>query len=52
MLPKNGKNNCRQREFIIDVSQKAFFYQKFLYARGASLWGWAMIDINKPHLCI
>jgi len=25
MLPKNGKNNCRQREFIIDVSQLSHF---------------------------
>jgi hypothetical protein len=28
MLPKNGRNNCRQREFIVDVSQPPHFHAK------------------------
>jgi hypothetical protein len=27
MLPKKGKNNCRQGEFVIDVSQAALARQ-------------------------
>jgi len=28
MLSKNGRNNCRQREFIVDVRHKVHSYEK------------------------